>query len=66
MNELEPCPICGSDCKIVAARSIKSEKFDGFVIYCDNEKCFMVVEVYDYNNKNLKQEMIDWWNRRLK
>lgn len=57
MDELMPCPFCGS------TATITYNSLYGFQIYCDNEDCFMN-EILITSNIEDEKEAINAWNRR--
>lgn len=57
MNELKPCPFCGSRAEIN-----HKEKLDAWIVECTNQRCFasyMIGWWYD-----TEQEAVEMWNRR--
>lgn len=55
MEELKPCPFCGSEAEI---RNEKALSADGYAIGC--KRC--MVYMYD----GIKSRAVEKWNRRVK
>ena len=71
MNEkLEPCPFCGGECKIKAAK----KEYIGFTIWCECENCHARASGYCPDMKkedtaivnidSCRNKAIEAWNRR--
>lgn len=71
MNEkLKPCPFCGGECKIKAAK----KEYIGFTIWCECENCHAQASGYCPDMKkedtaivnidSCRNKAIEAWNRR--
>lgn len=58
MEELKPCPFCGSEAKICHAKAPERE---WYTVYCPTGKCGVNVETLAYD---IQEEAIKTWNKR--